>query len=605
MAGPDKTSTIRFRTLAEIGQLRQYTAAMREYRGELDQLTRVAERYQGVAGGGGGGGGGGAPGDGAGSGSPPPVGPAPGGGGQGPEGGKPPPVPPPAPGGGGGSKPGLGQRIASGAMSLGLKGAAIGAGLALGGGLLSFFTARANHFMQLSSVMAQLNRRFREGEGAVHGWGSAMAFTVGQTAQMMELMGSNVNDPTKAQFQSFAGIQRNYGLGGDAIGGLSSIEKYTHGSSPGLGVDRTGLAQIIGRAVTTGMDGGRLAEHIRTIASVSEETFRRTGKSSVTGALATTAIPGLIFGPGDERGRGQMGVEFMARLNAGADNPAMQTLLMRAMGYGQPGGPGYIGMRMQSEAGFYGEAGVQNLGYLHQEFSARGADKQYAFRALETTMPGLRAHELDKLAAFLTNPEMQPMLDKLSGVEDLDAFYGGLSQKERAAFDESGFAGMAGLAGRAGAGDWRQVQMEGLSMRYGPAMAETLMKLTDTADQTLQAFQKLTGVDWGTMLVELVSAINRLSRALNKWGDKGSLNDQYGGGLYGEIATDTKRNWDASMRGETGYGPAMAGAAQIIQVSPQGKILLMALEQAGFDGLFSDTTAGRYQEQYVGGSDGE
>lgn len=386
----------------------------------------------------------------------------------------------------------------AGGYLTGLGSAAVAIGL--GSSLFGFMMSSGQKFMELSKIMEVVSSRFRSAEGSVLGFGTAMGYTRGESAGLVEALGNVRNNVDRSEFQRYTGFARTTGI--DPNAALSSFGHMATMRGGGA-LSEGNLRVIMGAARMSGMDEGRLPEFIKKVEGTMQQQFQQTGHADGS-ALLTSMLPGYFMGFRDPRST-EMGEHFnqgvQQTLTGGTAN---RTFLMRAMGYGSKGGPSYIEMRRRMEAGIYDP---RNLRDMFRAFQARGMSRGAMFRVIEQQSGGaLRVDEIEALINRMGDPE---------GLESYERNIpgGGLAERVqtvgRAASPAESWAG----EGRkhVSIGEARALQMESMQMVVGAPVATAMFDLTETIKNLAKSLSNLTEADLGKLLTDLTGALKNLS----------------------------------------------------------------------------------------------
>ena len=534
-------TSLKVRTQSELSGLLTLRAALQGAKADSDALAQSLSALAATPGGAGavGGGSAGAPPAGAGAtggpGAPnpsaappaPPGVPPSGGGGLGP--------PPPGAGGGYGGAPPAGPAAAGGGgagrsqapqaregsllrdTTSGLaQGAAAAATFGLGTSLIGILSSAASKFMELSGTVTQLGRQFRETGSEVATYGYNFGYTISKNAAIVEAMGRQTDRVTSGEYGRIVGFARDRGL--DPQTAAATLGRL--GNLSGFALTSSDMARMAGRATLQGMGQGRLGEFMESQASMAEAMFRQTGRADLDQLAALTQIPGMAFGPGDERGRGRSAAELLGRLSEGMRNPATDVFRLRMMGYGEEGGPGYIEAQKRLEAGAYDPS---NIADMFGGFQKMGLGRTATFQALKSATGGaLKAHELEALVDRFGNAEGLAQLQQViagGDPEAMQAFMGELGPGERATYARQGFAGLGRAPGRIGAGEGFGVQTESIQMAIGGPATEVIMGLKDVVMDLFKTVGNLTGFkasDIPVMVSAIVNAMTTLSGTMER-----------------------------------------------------------------------------------------
>lgn len=392
-------------------------------------------------------------------------------------------------------------------------------GLGLGSSIAGFLLSSGSKFLELSKVIAQIDARFRGAGDSVAYFGHSMGYTIGETAGLVEALGNVRDRADRSEFTRYGGFARYTGLDPrqamGTFGRLSTLQGSTVSSGQ--------LAEILKRAEASGMGHGRLGEFLSILETMGQGQFGATGQLDLRALMATQSVPGLAFGANDPRAQGQQGLGLMEGLNQSlTGNPAMQTFMMRAMGFGAAGGPGYIEMRKRLSAGVYDPRNIRDL---FQAFQARGMSKPAMFRALESVSGGsLAPWQIEGLVNSLGDPAG---LSQLQGQMDMPAASAGSGQEPDWARLGRGAVGM---------GSWREVQIEGMQMKVGETVATVMMDMTDVMISLVKTGENLLGLDLGTSIKELSGSLKDAAGAIEKMTRPGS---QLMGGYVEDSVSDS------------------------------------------------------------------
>lgn len=387
----------------------------------------------------------------------------------------------------------------------------------LGSDAWSFALNSMHKFMELDGVLATLGRRFHSSGREVGYFGQSLGYTIQQASAMAEELGSKTNRVTKTQFQRYAGFARDFGLDPQAamsvLGGLQQLTTSPIG-------DKT-LMSLAGRAQARGMGEGRFQEYLQGFQSFAQQGMDATGAMNMNRYAGLYDMPAMVFGAQDPRGQGAMGAQFMQGLQGTlTGGGAMQSFMLRAMGFGKQGGPDYIEAKKRLEAGIYDS---RNLTDLFGEFRQRGMGKGAQFRALESVAGGqLKAWQIEALVDKVgTSSSGFAALQGLGSDAERQTFFdqamGRYDAGDHSAFDAGGFAKMGSRGGRVGTGDWNAVEVESMQMELGPKMAESMFEMRDTIVNLAETFKKFFGSDPLDMLVKATTALANASDKLKAW----------------------------------------------------------------------------------------
>jgi len=387
----------------------------------------------------------------------------------------------------------------------------------LGSDAWSFALNSAHHWMEMDSVLATLGRRFHSTGRAAGEFGRSLGFTVQQTSAMVEELGGKTDKVSKGQVKRYAGFARDFGLDPQAaMGVLGSIQQLT-----GRALDDRTLMGLAGRAQSRGMGEGRFQEYLQGFQGFAAQGMDATGRMDTNRYAGMYDLPGLVFGAQDPRGQGAMGAQFMQGLQGTmTGGGAMQSFMLRAMGFGKEGGPSYIEAKKRLEAGIYDSS---NLTDMFGEFRARGMGKGAQFRAIESVAGGkLKAWQIEKLVDSVgTSDEGFAALKNLGSDEErqkyLDQAMGRYSASDAESFANGGFGEMGAKGDRVGAGDWNAAKIEDMQMAIGPKIAETMISMRDTVEKLAETFKKFWGSDPLDAMVQVGHALSEAADKLKAW----------------------------------------------------------------------------------------
>jgi hypothetical protein len=386
-------------------------------------------------------------------------------------------------------------------------------GVGLGSSISGFILESGTKFMALDRILTNLDRRFRDVEGsasragaAIQGAGAEFGYATAEAGMLGEALGSQTNRINIGEFRRYAGFARFTGMDPNAaMGGLGHLG---HLVGHGGGLSNRQLLTVLGAARRHGMDQGRLGEYVQGVGATAEGMLEATGRVDFDQLMGLQRMPRLLYGADDPRGQGALGMSTMSGLNQSlTGNAAARTFLMRAMGYGQAGGPSYIEAKKRLDAGVYDPRNLQDM---FDAFRARGMGRGAQFRAIESISGGsLKAYEIEKIVDLYGG---SPGTVK-------DAFDGSEASRDRSSAARGGgprgFEGVAGMGGMISLGERSQVELEGMQMEVGRFVAQSAMESRDILMDLLKIAKNVTGLD-GTNIGELiVSLLERLNRYLD------------------------------------------------------------------------------------------
>ena len=379
--------------------------------------------------------------------------------------------------------------------------------VALKGSVESFLLGSADKYFQLSRAITQTGRRFREANGEAHRFGEGLGYTIEQTTQLVSTLGEQTNSVSRGQFARYTGFARDRGLDpGAALSALGQLQQLTGGFGDDF------LANLVGRANARGMGQGRLQEYLQGLAQTGQQMFANTGSVRAGTLAAINDLPGLVFGATNPAGQGAMGQQFMGGLQGTLTGQGpMRSFMLRSMGFGKAGGPGYIEAMKRLEAGVYDPRNLQDL---FGEFRERGLGEAAQFRALQSVSGGqLKAWQIEALVKKFGSDsgyaELQAATAQGAGRKYLDAAMASYSPEEQAIYKQEGYAGLGRAKGRISAGEQAEVEFEGMQMATGPQMAKSVLDIRDVVVNLAKAFEKFLGTD-------PLSALNKFTEAMVK-----------------------------------------------------------------------------------------
>lgn len=346
-------------------------------------------------------------------------------------------------------------------------------GVGLGQSLLGFITSSVQKFFEVDRIVTHLNRKFREtGDGAAY-MGGQFGYVVGQTAGMLDALGATRDHLDKREFTRLMGFSRDRGADPTQV-------MHTAGSLGLLlrrSLSNADLAAIAGGATRSGMGEGRLGEFMATLASLAEQQLAATGSASMEGVLRTQGLASDVFGRGDPRGQGARGESFIQGLHSTlTGSQGVKTFLMRAMGYGKPGGPDYWAMRERLHSGVFDPRNVVDL---FEGMAAQGAGPGMMRVALEQASQGaLSPQAIRALVDRMdTSGERADFLRDRTR-DNIGAFYASLEGGEGGTFKAGGFAALGKSGGRIGSGEFQAVTIENAQIEMGATIAPLVTDLT-------------------------------------------------------------------------------------------------------------------------------
>jgi len=372
-------------------------------------------------------------------------------------------APPPSPGGGGATDGGggvTGGRFRAGRGAGHIASMASGAmGVALGGSILGFVTGAAQQFMGLSDTLTTLRQRFDDAEGSAGTFLGRLSGLRGEAAQIAEVMGAQTDQYGTRRARAAFGFSLWRGVDpAQTAEFMGRTERFT-GQSPDM-------AAIYGQARLMGVGRGMLPEHLNALGAVREMMFRQTGTADTAGMLQVGALPSYLFagGSADPRARGMEGVRTLGGLNQmlTGGSSAMRVTMMRAMGFGSKGGPGYLDMLERMEAGI---TDPQNLVDLFTRFKglkpggrSLSSDDVTTILSSEARRAGVPIASLRDISRNLMEGGGLERLRTAINEDDkeyLASFRASLSGEQAARFKEDGFEALGREGVSSGPGSTR------------------------------------------------------------------------------------------------------------------------------------------------------
>lgn len=402
---------------------------------------------------------------------------------------------------------GMGGRAASQGMSFLSHATSTAIGVGLGTSLSGFLLAAPQRYLALSEAITTVGRKFREADENATRFGGSLGYTIARTAQLADTLGRETNTVDRGQFQRMAGFARFTGMDpGAAMRGFGTIERLSGGP-----MTDPAMVQLLKTAQARGMDQGRLEEFLGDLTESIQGQFATTGRGTMQQGLATQGIQNIVYGEGDPRRSGDK--SFLGGLQAtmtGSD--AMKSYMMRAMGYGTKGGPGYIEAKIRTDAGLHDSRNVIDL---FESFQRRGMGTGAQFRALESVSGGnLNAQQLQALVTTLGTKEGLNRYRQIAGAADeggsMKAFMAMLDPSSKAAFEKGGFGKLGEKF--VSEGESIDVRIERMMMTVGKPIAEAIPPLQNAIESIAGTMQNLTGVDWGTLIPGIARSVERMAK---------------------------------------------------------------------------------------------
>lgn len=194
--------------------------------------------------------------------------------------------------------------------------------------------------------------------------GVKLGYTPAETAQIaadvMKATGS-ISGTDTAQ-----GLARGYGMStGDALGAMGSMTRLGQGFGGKGGVQGyRQLERTMAAGMASGLDKARMPEFLQAVTSVSESVGSVVSGDVNVGGIAS--IMAALGSSGKSGLQGNRGASVLAAIDAGIKNPgggeAGQALMLRAFGFGTPGGENdYYAAKKRQQQGIAGEGNIQAL----------------------------------------------------------------------------------------------------------------------------------------------------------------------------------------------------------------------------------------------------
>lgn len=383
-------------------------------------------------------------------------------------------------------------------------------GFGLGSSLFGLPMSSINRYLQLSTVMTQLDRKFRDSADSAQWFGQSIGYGTARSAALAEQLGKVTNRIDQGAATGMVGFARF--TGADASTTLQTIGRA--GELSGKSATDLDLARILLAAKGQGMDGGRLEEFLSRVETSIQTAFAATGRVSIGSALQTTSLPSLVYGANDPRRANDDSLVggLHSTMTSGG---AMRSYMMRAMGYGQSGGPSYVEMKKRLDAGVYDQ---RNVSDLFGSFQARGMGEGAQFRALESVAGGsLKAHQIEALVKSLGTKEGLERFRNAGSGSDYDTFEslrGTMSESDFEAFSGGGFAEVGKR--HVSEGETYEGQIEARMLALGGELAQGIPGLMGTMDSLGRSLEKLVGNDIGGKIMTITGALERVALAMEK-----------------------------------------------------------------------------------------
>ncbi len=386
-------------------------------------------------------------------------------------------------------------------------------GVGLGNSVQGFLFASAQTYFEVSKIVGHLGARFRAAGDDAKYFAGNLGFTIAQSAGFADAYGKESNSFHGGNYQMALGAARTAGADPGQMAGFVGKMGRMQGNSS---FDQNQLASVFGLSARLGMGKGRFEEMLHTYGGLASEEYRITGRAGA-GARYGLALSETAFGAGDPRSQGSDAGGFADRMQGVmTGGGAVKTYLMRQMGFGQPGGIGYIDMRKRLEAGIFDPKNVASLfGGMQRE----GLGTNGQFRALEGISNGkLTAVEMESLVKTLGTKEglekYMRLTDPGAAAADREAYLAGMSPGDRAAFEKTGFVG-TGMR-TVTLGESQDVGMESMKLAVGRPMAESMSNMQGAAMATIAGLTSLFGASPGALLVRATEGIETMAESWAK-----------------------------------------------------------------------------------------
>lgn len=360
-------------------------------------------------------------------------------------------------------------------------------------------------YMQISTALAQVSHQFREAAKGAELFGNSMGFTLSQAAGLSQALGAQTDSIDPGAGVDYLGFARNRGL--DPMQAM-----HTLGSMSRLQESRLSGGQLMamgGRASLLGMGQGRLGEYQRQVLAIMEQQHGRSGRADAESAGLMTQFTAAMFG-GGEAGLGMSGANLVQRMSGGFDRPAVKSTMLRALGYGQQGGPSYVDAMQQIEEG---ATDPQNLYTLYDYLRNDGVGGD-GMKVVMGQAFGLKMFEADALVGALANPDVRALMSGDKSKEGaVKEYMRSLTPRQRGAFgDDQDFGGLGRLA--VSAGESYAVKKESLVMKFGPKMADLQLDVLNATDNVVQTVQNLIGDGLGNAAKQATEALEDFTGAM-------------------------------------------------------------------------------------------
>lgn len=366
-----------------------------------------------------------------------------------------------------------------------------------------------SRYMQISKALTQVAQTFREASQGATTFGNSLGYTLDRSVALSQALGAQTNALDPVSGANYLGFARGMGLDPmSAMGTFGGMQRIQ-----GRPLSPMELIQMGGQARKIGMGQGRFGEQTQALLSIMEQAEQRTGHADASQAGALSMFAAHVFrredGTFGDLGLGAKGAGFIQRLSAGFDRPAVQSTMLRAMGYGQAGGPSYVDSMQKIEAGVND---TQNLAKLYNYLRADGVGGD-GLKVVFKEAFGLRMHEASSLVEALSNPEvMRYMSGDAGAAEAASSYVQGLKPEQRAALRDGGLVGLGRSAISAGEG--YETQKEALVMKFGPQMAALQLDILKATSSVAQSIKNLLGEEFSGSVKKATGAVAAFAEQL-------------------------------------------------------------------------------------------
>lgn len=484
-------------------------------------------------------------------------------------------------------------------------------GVALGGSMVGYALRSAEVYMDLSRVIGQLGQRFRESGKAAAYFGGQLGYTIHQTAQLSTAYGEELNSFDEKRAGSMVGFARFGGQdAGQTTGALARFERLRSPELRNLGgrinvsttTEDQRLAKLMGSAMSMAMDKGRFGEFLGTATRVQEMLIGRGAAAKDTNVLGLMELGQKMFGKNDPRGTGSMFMGTLAGMDALGQDRGVQTMLLREMRMGLPGGLSRREAMVQAEKGILDPG---NLRLMLKDFDRAGIGSNQNAMFNSLAGKGLDASGTSALAGLLADPgrraDFLESLDPNSKVRE-GKFFATLTKDERALYKSKGMLGLGESTVTIGEG--MAVKTEAGQMAVGAIVAPLLDGLQTVLVNTIKMTGLSLGEDFPTVIRNGVKAMTDLSGALLElvrvYKGEGYLNASQT--LRGNVGAAQQAYAAGSDLGLAAPLVGIANAPGLVgvgnYVSPPGWIILAA--RAAAQEVLREGGAGQYINSEAG-----